>query len=108
MRNTSVSMPAQNTGTRVVASKFRSQSYFIGCSEQIAKTIKMFDPLFEFGFKSHTSYVNAGSIDKCATKLHSVEEQHTLRFDLKILGFSKNLQNHLVLDMLHISTAMGL
>lgn len=53
----------------------------------------------------HRSDVNAGSVEKCATALHAVEEQHSLNFnDVSILGFSNNFHKRIVLEMLYIDS----
>lgn len=155
-RNSSVRSTTEADSTKVAVTKYRSLAYWNCCSEQIAKTIKMYHPSMGLGFKSyntlysmfftklkqkvprllcseliykincadcdaayvghtksylkirisgHKSDVNAGNVEKCATALHAVEEQHTLKFDeVEILGFSNNLHKRLVLEMLYINS----
>lgn len=145
---------ASNISGRESLTRFRSLAYFNGCSEQLAKIFKIYDPSIGIGFKSyntmyslffsklkqevpkhlcseliykidcgdcdlsyvgqtksylrvrmngHKTDVRAGSVDKCATAQHSVDEQHSLKFDdVSILAYSNNLQKRLVLEMLHI------
>lgn len=54
--NNRTQFPAQsNSSASVTVSKFRSLAYFNGCSEQLAKTIKIYDPSIGIGFKSYNT-----------------------------------------------------